>query len=116
MTASNAISFVRGIRPNAVDEQTQLKFLSDIENMVRISIMGEGTTNPVSFTHDNVLDEMLVPPPFDTLYGWYLCAMVDLCEGNAELYLNDHAVFNSIYGDYAKWYVRTKGGTRLGKL
>ena len=50
--------------------------------------------------------ELLMPHPYDDIYFWYLCAMIDLLQEETELYMNDMSVFNAAWARAQAWYRR----------
>lgn len=126
MTVKHALKWADSVRPNQLTTEMKLGFLHDIEGLVQTEIMYKGTDETPRYgdaaSEDTASDDaaseeaLSAAPPYDNLYGWYLCAMIDLVQGNTELYANDKAVFGKAYADFARWYQRTNGGMRLGKL
>jgi len=51
-------------------------------------------------------DVLLVPPPFDSLYPHYLCAMTDAALGENDRYAGEQAQYNSILAELAGWLRR----------
>ena len=51
-------------------------------------------------------DVLLVPPPFDSLYPHYLCAMTDAALGENDRYTGEQAQYNSILAELAAWLRR----------
>ena len=51
-------------------------------------------------------DVLLVPPPFDSLYPHYLCAMTDAALGENDRYAGEQAQYNSILAELAAWLRR----------
>ena len=49
---------------------------------------------------------LLVPPPFDSLYPHYLCAMTDAALGENDRYAGEQAQYNSILAELAAWLRR----------
>ena len=116
MTVKHALEWADSVRPNQLTTEMKLGFLHDIEGLVQTEIMYKGTDELPRYDSAASEEALSAPPPYDNLYGWYLCAMIDLVQGNTELYTNDKVVFDKAYADYARWYQRTNGGMRLGKL
>lgn len=51
--------------------------------------------------------ELLIPPPWDEVYVYYLYAQMDQRLGEIERYNNDAALFNAAWNDAVTWYNRT---------
>lgn len=116
MTVSEIISQADAIRPNAIPEAVKRQFLSDIEGQVLVLVVGKAPEDTAPLTDADGGKVLTAPYPFDRLYIHYLCAMYAWYAGDTELYTNDRAVFEAAWSDYAKWYVRTKGGTCHGSI
>ena len=100
--ATDVLSLVDGIRPNDLDASLKARWLREVEGTVRVEILGE---SPFSMDLGDPLT-LTAPVPYDRLYVWYLCAMIDLVQGDAALYRNDAQAYNEALSDYAKWMVR----------
>ena len=60
-------------------------------------------------------DVLLVPPPFDSLYPHYLCAMTDAALGENDRYAGEQAQYNSILAELAGWLRRNYRPARGGR-
>ena len=100
--ATDVLSVVDEIRPNELDASLKERWLREAEGTVRVEIKGE---LPSELTFDEPL-LLTVPIPYDRLYVWYVCAMIDRSLGDSALYQNDMAAYNESFGDYAKWTLR----------
>lgn len=54
--------------------------------------------------YDGSGSELILPDLWHKLYVSYLCAQIDLFNGEYDKYANTMEVFNSYYGDYKVWY------------
>lgn len=50
--------------------------------------------------------DCLMPYPYDDIYVYYLCAMIDLANEETQLYENDLEVFNAAWARAQAWYRR----------
>ena len=71
-----------------------------------------GVTPPV-YAYDDSFDpdedddiKLLMPHPYDDVYLWYLCAMIDLMQEDTNLYEVDAAQFNALWERAQAWYRR----------
>jgi hypothetical protein len=90
------------IRPNGLDLTLKERWLREIEAIVRVEIRGADLYE----VFDEEDDSLVVPVPYDRLYVWYLCAIIDLAQGDLQLYELDMALYNAAFQDYAKWFLR----------
>ena len=100
--ASEMLTLAEHIRPNDLDASLKERWLREAEGLVQSELAGRA---PSELFVDGVL-VLSAPVPYDRLYLWYLCAMIDLAQGDAALYQNDMAVYNAAFHDYAKWLLR----------
>lgn len=98
MTINDAIARADAIRPNAVPLEQKTKMLFGLEANVA-ERMGVEIKPP----HVN----LLMPPPRDEMYVWYLCAMIDLAQEETTLYQDDMTVANNTIGEALRWWQRT---------
>ena len=103
--ASELLAVADHIRPNDLEVTLKERWLREIEGMVRSEV--EGVSPHTLFADDEWT--LTVPVPYDRLYVWYLCAMIDIAQGDMALYENDLAVYNAAFHDYAKWILRNGG-------
>ena len=103
--ASELLAVADHIRPNDLEPTLKERWLREVEGMVHAEIRG---TCPEQLFSDGAL-ALTVPVPYDRLYVWYLCAMIDIAQGDMALYETDLAVYNAAFHDYAKWVLRNGG-------
>ena len=104
MKVSELIAYVDEIKPNAFSDAVKLSWLNEVEGMVQLGVMLLDPAELVTYTTADTGDELLAAPPYDKLYRAYLCACVDLANGEYKKYANTMAVFNAQYGEYMRWY------------
>ena len=100
--ASEMLAVADQIRPNDVDAELKQRWLREVEALVRVEIRGADLYQPF----DEEDTTLVVPVPHDRLYVWYLCAMIDLTQGDLQLYEQDMAMYNRAFQEYAGWFVR----------
>ena len=100
--ANELLEMADHIRPNDLEPALKDRWLREVEGMVRSEIDG---VSPEQLFADETWT-LTVPVPYDRLYVWYLCAMIDIAQGDMALYENDLAVYNAAFHDYAKWILR----------
>lgn len=124
MTITDLFTFVDSMRPNAVPQDVKLRFLNDLEGRAYMMIGPSPDPHRMSgrspgpffhellpihvYTEEDLITsaELSIPDPFSEVYRWYLAAMIDVYDGQTELYANDSALYNEAWDRYAKWYVR----------
>ena len=106
--ANELLRLADHIRPNDLDVTLKERWLREVEGTVQVEVKG---VDPSALFPDGDVN-LTVPVPYDRLYLWYLCAMINLTQGDAELYQNDVAAYNTAFHDYAKWVLRGGNGAR----
>lgn len=105
MTPNKVMETIDSLRPNAYDEETKLRWISDLDgNVMRLVIQEDGFT-PYTYPAD-MEKELLIPAPFESVYVLYLEAMIDYHNREYQNYNNSAAMFETRYSDYKKAYIR----------
>ncbi len=105
MTPNKVIVHIDEVRPNAYDDETKLKWISDLDGMVKRLVMQETETVDYKFPED--LDtELLVPAPFDSVYALYVASMLDFHNKEYPNYNNSALMFQTRFDEYKKAYLR----------
>ena len=107
-TVNDVITYVNDIKPNAFTEETLTEWLSECEGSIQTEILCIASGDVVTYSYaDNKDTELIVKPPHDKLYGFYLIAMIDFAHGEYKKYENTMQLFNAALSEFAKWFVRT---------
>lgn len=107
MTASEAIARAKETRQGAIEYSQFLKWVNVIEGKIQVEIMGKRPEEVIVYTEENDNVPLLVSHPYDEVYIYYLCAMIDFFNEEWDLYANDAAFFEKAFDDYKGVYVRT---------
>ena len=121
MTILQAIAEADRQRPNEIDAEQKLRWLSTLDGQIHRELLEayQGQIAPFSgYGAETELrtTQLLGPFPFDDLYLRYLVMRIDLEQGELERYNNDAAAFNRIWQSYAGYHGRThnpRGELRL---
>lgn len=107
MILSQCILMADDIKPNAFPEESKTAWLNECEGMVQTEVLLRAPRDIVTYSyeadHDAVL---LVLPPHDKLYLYYLTAMIDFANGEYNKYQNTMQVFNAAFGEFMRWYAQ----------
>ena len=107
-TVNDVIKYVNDIKPNAFTDDTLTEWLSECEGSIQTEILCIASGDVVTYNYaDNKDTELIVKPPHDKLYGFYLLAMIDFAHGEYKKYENTMQLFNAALSEFAKWFVRT---------
>lgn len=124
MTIRDAISKVDALKPNTYKEEDKVRWLSTLDTRVKTQIIdAHECSDPVFFYGYTDLDsetelsetELLVPPPYDSMYLRWLEAMIDYHNSDDDRYNNAIILFNNDYESYKKYYTRTHMPLSKGK-
>ena len=105
MTPSKVIEHVDSIRANAYEEEAKLKWLSDVDCMVKRMVFGHKKVEPYSYP-DDMDKELLIVSPFDNAYDFYLESMIDYYNREYGNYNNSAMMFESRFTEYKKAVIR----------
>ena len=108
MTVNEVITLVDELEPNQYTEQQKFTWLDRLDGQI---------FNEVIYTHAHEEgahytplssgdDELLVPFPYDSIYNYWLQAMIALENGESQKYLVNKDLFNAAYENYVHWYNR----------
>ena len=121
MTVGEAMERAEELRPGSrVAARTRQRWLCEVDGMLREKFFRPSSADSregvgADIAWDNGLrddDVLLVPPPFDSLYPHYLCAMTDAALGENDRYAGEQAQYNSILAELAAWLRRKNLPTR----
>lgn len=105
MTLSQIISFVDDIKPNAFSNDAKTMWLNEVEGYVQTEVFLLDISEIIQYSYaDDSETEMLVEPPHNKLYRYYLEAMIDYANGEYNKYNNTFAMYNACLAEYARWY------------
>ena len=111
MRIIDAIGRIDRLKPNAYGIQDKIWWLATLDGRIKTEIIDthEGGENIVYNAYKDDTDpntELLVAPPYDTLYIYWLEAQIDYANGEYNKYSNSMAMFNEALGAYEKYYNR----------
>lgn len=116
MNIEQAIAKCDEINPNTVDEVTKIKWLSQLDGVVKSEIFDnyERNDTDADISDFSGYDEstvrstaLLVPFPYDDIYVNYLVAQVYLFMGENTKYNNYATIYESERETYERYYART---------
>lgn len=108
MTVNELINAVRALRATAQTDGALVQYLNEIEGRVQTEGLGVMPEDIVEYTAGKDA-ALIVEPPYDKLYIYYVAAMVDFGDGEFRRYENTSQMADAAYCEWAKWRQRTKG-------
>lgn len=110
MTVSEAIRRIDLQKQNTGTRQEKLNWLSELDGLVKAKILDtHGAAAAVQLPYEDPVAEtleLLVPPPYDGMYLWWLEAKIDYQNGEFVRFNNAMELFCALYRDYADDYHR----------
>lgn len=111
MKILEAITQLQGIKPNQYDDETHIRWLSDLDGLIFNEIIrwheGADEVPHGPYSTDDLDTELLVQEPYSDVYIKYLAAQVDFFNAEMARYNNSMVMFNVALSTYADWYNRT---------
>lgn len=105
MTINEAIMAADDMRPNVYDEETKIKWLSELDGKIAQEVMQQKSVPVYEYPKDGDT-QLLVNAPHEDIYPLYIVAMIDFHNGDTELAINSMGLFDNRYTVFAKWYIR----------
>ena len=110
-TLAAAIAMADLMKPNTFAAEIKTQWINEVEGVVQTEVLGRDCRDLTRYQYPADADtELLVAPPYDSLYAHYLAALIDFSYGEYGKYQNTMAMFNARYLDFAKWFQRTHRG------
>lgn len=98
------------LKPNAYTRQEKIAWVNELDGMVKTDVIDTHMDGEsISFGGYNDGDgnaELLIPAPFDSIYLHWLEAKIDYANAEFGKYNNSMAMFNTMWGNYSRWYNR----------
>lgn len=111
MTIMGAINHLNAVKPNSYTQTEKIKWLSTLDGIVKAEIIDthEGGEDITFNGYDefSLMQELLVPAPYDDMYIKWLEAQIDYANGEYGKYNNSITLYNTAYAAYVKYYNRT---------
>lgn len=131
MTPNKAIEIVDRVKPNAYSEEDKFRWINDLDGMVKRMVFKwdeaylksietqyenkqitekayeEFMNKAKEYSYPEDMDkELLIPAPFENVYPLYIESQIDYHNREYAHYNNSAAMFDSLYTEYKKAYIR----------
>ena len=111
MTILEAINRIDDVKPNSFKQTEKIRWLHTLDGIIKSEIIDthEGGENITlgEYSENTLLQELLVPHPYDDIYIKWLEARIDYANDEYNKYNNTVVVYNQALADYEKYYNRT---------
>ena len=115
MTTNEVITYVDGVKPNVYTEEDKAGWIGRLDGMIAVEVHGVEQPFPRSYPEDGDT-ELLVPFPYDDMYGMYVSAMIDFHNREYTNYNNSVAIFTERLEQYKAWYIRNHAPEGAGNF
>ena len=103
-TMNSTIEHIDRLKPNVYTDEDKYEWISRVNNMIATEVH---QTEPVVYAiPDDADKELLVPAPYDDLYGLYVASMIDFYNREYGHYNNSTMMFSERLEAYKAWYIR----------
>ena len=109
MTVDEAINFVDEVKPNSFSMRIKVMWLSSLEGRIGANVFlmapAEVENLKFSLSDENFKREreLIVKPPHDDIYIFWLEAQIDYHNGEYNKYQSSMAMYNAALGDLKRW-------------
>jgi len=113
MTIAQALAQIDALAPNTFSAAEKLRWLSEAEGHVAEEILKaqQGAESVSFFGYDETTDTataLLAPPPYDSLYRFYVEAQMDYANGEVTRCNNARGEWNNAFAAYQAYCTRTR--------
>ena len=105
MTPNKAIETIDKLKPNSYSEEDKFRWLSDLDGLVKRLVIQDDDVTPYTYPED-MDKELLIPAPYDDVYGLFLEAKIDYYNREYANYNNSATMFEAQFSEFKKDYIR----------
>ena len=106
MKTKQIIENCNQIKPNMYDRQLMEAWILELEQKIVAEIWNRSEEYKEMNIPEEANEELLVKPPYENLYMYWLFMKIDFFNDELDRYNNDAILFNSEYADYAAYFRR----------
>lgn len=106
MTIQEAINRADGVKPNAYTAEDKVAWINSLEGTLALEVflMAPAEAADLHYTTEDMTVTLLVDPPFDDLYVYWLEAMIDEANGEYDRYQNSRQMYNSRLDEFTCFF------------
>lgn len=121
MTINNAYAQFKNLKPNTVEYNVVVRWLSQVEHMVKRLVIDThegGESVPFTSFDDDVdgATELFMPEPFDKAYLYWLEAQMHYYNEDIDMYNSAVLMFNTVFNEYKAFYGRNHISIGAGRF
>lgn len=104
MTCRQLIDYIKEVKPSAYSDAILLSWINDLEIEIQSKVWLLDSASVKLHAVDT--EEILADIAHSQMYKAYLTAIIDLTNGEYSKYQNSLEVFNELFAEYKRWYMR----------
>ena len=105
MTIRTLLDYVQAVKPSSFTDEQMLVWINELEARVQMDVMQRWPGEILQYSlPENENTELLLTPPHDACYRYYLQAMIDYENGEYNRYANTSQMFNASWNDFVAWF------------
>lgn len=112
MTIVEIIGKIKQTKPHALSDDTIVQFINMLEQQVQADVI-KPTTRVKYTLNENADTPLLIDGAFESCYLFFVCAMIDLNQQEMVSYDHNMGLFNALWDEYVKWYIRNNPPTTI---
>lgn len=108
-TIQDVISRVCDLKPNAFSQEQLTRWLALLDGRLAgdVFLMSIEDMRKLEYKWpENKESEVLVSFPHDDIYDHWLCAQIDMANGEYDKYSNEMDMFNACLDEFTAWFAR----------
>lgn len=113
MTIQQAIDLADDLKPNQIEKVRKIEWLNRLDEWIWREIMcrrEKRPDTPDAFTPYTLATdgdtELLIQPPFEDTYRFWLETQIDLVNEDFDLYLNSNTLYQEALGRFTRYWYR----------
>ena len=120
MKLSEVLARVKQIKPNQYDDAMLTAWVSELDGQLHDSLMVDRTNAPTLTAPYNHLTApetvLLVSFPYESIYLFWVMAMIDYSNKEYDLYNNNMAMYNKAHDAFAAFYAKDHPQVSTGEI
>ena len=108
MQLGELLTIADEMKPNTFSETVKTRWVNEIEGMIQTEVLLLAFQDCVQYKWPDSREiDLLVPPPYDKLYEYYLESMILFNQEEMDRYANVQAMFQKCYAEYVQFVAET---------
>lgn len=116
MKVNEILAFVDEIKPNVIPDEIKITWINTVERKIFFNLVMNyeheldedgNEPEPPHITEEDDETELIAPEEYADVYRYYLMSKIDFMNQDTDLYMNDAAMFNQAYVEFANYWSRT---------